>query len=141
MLVPAIAAVGLLAGCAGSGVELEGPGFEALGLTGSKKKSEPKVPERAPLLMPPDRARLPEPRQSTASAPPQNWPNDPGEVQKAEASEAKRRDQAYRDSGNFDPKADVDEFEKLMDPMERRPGVFGGESLGDKNRDAKGYGN
>ena len=140
-LLPAIVAAGLLAGCAGGGVELEGPGFESLGLTGKKKKGEPKVPDRAPLLMPPDRARLPQPRQSTAAAPPQNWPNDPGDVQKAEAAEAKRIDQAYRDSGNFDPKADIDEFEKLMDPMERRPGVFGGDGLGDKNRDAKSYGN
>ncbi len=140
-LVPAFAAVALLAGCAG-GVELEGPGFDRLGLTSKKNKGEPKVPDRAPLLLPPDRARLPEPQQQTATAPPQNWPTDPEDVQKAEAAEKDRKQKVYQDKGNFDPKADIDEFEKLMDPMERKPGIFGeGQALGRKYRDSRNYGN
>lgn len=137
--VPVIVVPALLLGCAG-GVELEGPGFEALGLTSSKEKGEPKVPDRAPLLLPPDRARLPEPQQSTASAPPQNWPTDPEEVRKAEASAAERKQKEYEDKGNYDPKADIDEFEKLMDPMERKKGIFGqGQILGRKYRDPGEY--
>lgn len=141
-LAPALAVAVLMAGCAGGGVELEGPGFEALGLTSKKNKTEPKVPDRAPLLLPPDRARLPEPQTETAAAPPQNWPTDPEEFQKAEKAEAERKKKEYQDKGNFDPKADIDEFEKLMDPMERKPGVFGrGQALGPKNRDGRNYGN
>ena len=139
-LVPAFTAAALLAGCTG-GVDLEGPGLDRLGLT-SKKKGEPKVPDRAPLLLPPDRARLPEPQQQTANAPPQNWPTDAQEVQKAEAQEERRKKKEYEDKGNFDPKADIDEFEKLMDPMERKPGIFGqGRLLGRKYRDPGDFGN
>ncbi|MDA7947335.1 MAG: hypothetical protein MPJ78_07645 [Hyphomicrobiaceae bacterium] len=141
IVVPTLAVAALLAGCAGDGVELQGPGFEALGLT-SKKKAEPKVPDRAPLLLPPDRARLPEPQQATAAAPPQNWPTDAQEVQKAEAQEKLRKQKEYQDKGNYDPKADIDEFEKLMDPLERQPGIFGrGRLLGKKYRDARDFEN
>ncbi len=140
-LVPAVAAAALLAGCAG-GVELDGPGFDRLGLTGKKNKKEPTVPDRAPLLLPPDRARLPAPQQETANSAPQNWPTDAQEVQKAEAQEEFRKKKEYEDKGNFDPKADIDEFEKLMDPMERKPGIFGkGRLLGRKYRDPGKYEN
>lgn len=138
---PAIAVLALLAGCAG-GVELEGPGFDALGLTSKKSKGEAKVPDRAPLLLPPDQARLPAPQQATASAPPQNWPTDPDTLRKTEAEEKARKEKEYQDKGNFDPKSDIDEFEKLMDPMERKKGIFGeGQALGRKYRDPGKYEN
>ncbi len=123
LLVPAIAVLAMLGGC-GSGVQLEGPGFEALGLTSKKQKSDKKVPDRAPLLIPPDLARLPAPQQPTASAPPSNWPKDPREVKKAEASVAEKKKRDYQDYGDWSKEADIDEFDKLMDPMERHKDGF-----------------
>lgn len=136
---PALAVLALLGGC-GSGVQLEGPGFEALGITGTKNKGDKKVPDRAPLLIPPDRARLPAPQQSTASAPPQNWPNDPGEILKSKVSDDARKAKEYEDKGDWSKKADIDEFEKLMDPALRKKGVFSkNKKLGDRYRDFNEY--
>ncbi len=140
LLVPAIAVLAMLGGC-GSGVQLEGPGFEALGLTSKKQNSDKKVPDRAPLLIPPDRARLPAPQEPVASAPPPNWPNDPGDIQKTEAIAAAKKKKEYEESGDWSKKADIDEFEKLMDPMKRREGILSKKPLGDRNRDFKNYGN
>jgi len=139
-LVTAFVVATLLGGCAG--VELEGPGFDALGLTGKKKKTEAKVPDRAPLLIPPNLAQLPQPQQSTASAAPQNWPTDPESQLKAEKTQAEKKKKDYADKGDWSKNADIDEFEKLMDPMERQPGIFssGGE-LSDKYRDTGKYEN
>ncbi|GBE42110.1 hypothetical protein BMS3Bbin10_00167 [bacterium BMS3Bbin10] len=133
-LLSAFAAVLLLGGCAGGGVEFEGAAFEALGLGGKKKAAEKKVPDRAPLLIPPDRARLPEPAVATAVAAPQNWPNDPDALRKAEASESDKKRKEYEDKGDWSEKADIDEFEKLMDPLQRSRGILGGGLLGDENR-------
>ncbi len=65
----ALSAAIVLAGCSAGDVELNGKLFELAGLTGTGERSAPKVAERAPLVVPPDLARLPEP--GTA--------NDPGE--------------------------------------------------------------
>jgi hypothetical protein len=121
-------------------VSLEGPGFEALGITGSKNKGDKKVPDRAPLLIPPNRARLPAPQQYIASAPPQNWPNDPGDVQRAEASAAAKKQRDYEDHGDWSKKADIDEFEKLMDPLERKKGFLSkGKKVSDEYRDFEDF--
>jgi hypothetical protein len=135
-LVPALTMLAILGGC-GSGVHLEGPGFEALGISGNKNKADKKVPDRAPLLIPPDRARIPEPQQAIAAAPPQNWPVDPGDTLKAEEAEAKRKQTAYEQRGDWSKKADIDEFDKLMDPGLRKKGVFGGNNVSDRYRDYK----
>ncbi len=141
LLLPAFAVLVLLGGC-GGGVQLEGPGFEALGITGNNNKADKKVPDRAPLLIPPDRARLPAPQQSTASVSPQNWPNDPGEILKSEETEAARKQKEYEDKGDWSKKAGIDEFEKLMDPMERRGGILSkNKKLDDQYRDFKEYHN
>lgn len=120
---PALAALVLLGGC-GGGVHLEGPGFEALGITGNKNKADKKVPDRAPLLIPPDRARLPEPQQAIAAAPPQNWPNDPGDTARSREAEEDRKQRQYEDEGDWSKKAGIDEFEKLMDPGLRKKGFL-----------------
>lgn len=139
LLAPAFAVLALVGGC-GSGVQLEGPGFEYLGITGNSNKAEKKVPDRAPLLLPPDRARLPAPRQSTASVSPQNWPNDPGDVRNAEDAEIARKQKEYEDKGDWSDTADIDEFEKLMDPLDRQKGALSrGRSLPDRFRDSKNY--
>jgi hypothetical protein len=138
LLVPAFAVLAFLGGC-GGGIHVEGPGGFELG--SKKQKGDKKVPDRAPLLIPPDRARLPAPQQPVASAPPSNWPKDPGEVKKAEASAAVKKQKEYEDKGDWSKKADIDEFEKLMDPLERSDGVLSRKLLGDRYRDSKNYGN
>lgn len=137
-----VAAAMLLGGC-GGGVSLEGPGFEALGLTGNKNKKDVKVPDRAPLLLPPDRARLPEPQQPTAvAAQQQDWPSDPDLQRKAEEEEVAVKEREYEDYGDWSKNADLDEFEKLMDPAMRSKGIFGkGRALDKKYRDTRDYGN
>ena len=138
-ILPAMAAALTLAGC-GSGVQLEGPGFEALGLTG-KKYVEKKVPDRAPLLIPPDPTRLPEPAAQVATTQPQNWPTDPEATLSAEDSEAARKERIYQEKGDWSKKADIDEFEKVMNPELREKGIFSSKPLSDKNRDFKTYEN
>lgn len=146
-LVTAFAAAALLGGC--GGVQLEGPGFEALGITSNKKNdTEPKVPDRAPLVIPPKRAQLPQPQtqpqpqQATASAQPQNWPTDPESLLKAEKTQAEQKKKDYADKGDWSKNADISEFEKLMDPLDRQPGIFsGGDELSDKYRDTGKYEN
>ena len=138
-LFPALAAAMMAAGC-GSGVQLEGPGFEAFGLK-NKAYVEKKVPDRAPLLIPPDRTRIPEPAPQVANVRPENWPTDPENTLKAEATAAAKKKQAYENKGDWSKKADIDEFEKIMHPEERQRGIFSGKPLGDSNRDFKNYEN
>ena len=135
-LLTAFAAALLLAGC-GGGIDFEGPGFEALGLTSKKQKGDKKVPDRAPLLIPPDRARLPAPLASSATpaAAPQNWPTDPELVLKAEANVAEQKNKDYIDKGDWSKNANVEEFENLMGrEMSRNSGVFGDRELSKKYR-------
>lgn len=140
-IVPAFAAAMILSGCGGGGIELEGPGFQAIGLT-SKKYVEKKVPDRAPLVIPPNRARLPEPAAATRVAAPQNWPRDPEKLLNAEENELEKIKKEYMDKGDWSKKADIDEFEKAMDPMKRQPGILSkGKPLRDEYRDAKKYEN
>ncbi len=135
LLVPVFAVLVLLGGC--EGVHVEGPGFE---LGGKKNNVDKKVPDRAPLLIPPDRVRLPAPQQAIASTPPQNWPTDPGDIQKAEAIAAAKKKKEYEDSGDWSKKADIDEFEKVMDPIERKPGILSkNKKLDDQYRDFREY--
>ena len=57
-------AVALMAfgGCSGEDIQLEGKLFDAVGIgSGSKKKGEPEMAARSPLVMPPSMERLPAP--------------------------------------------------------------------------------
>lgn len=138
-IIPALAAAMTVSAC-GSGIELEGPGFDKIGL-GGKKHVEKQVPDRAPLLIPPNRTNLPEPNSQVAAARPENWPIDPLAVGSAEAFAAWKKKKEYQEKGDWSKTAGIDEFEKLMDPMERSKGVFSGKPLSDKNRDFKTYEN
>jgi len=132
---------GLLAAC-GGGVHLEGPGFEQLGLTSNKNKGDTKVPDRAPLLLPPDRAALPEPvtNQQAAANPQANWPNDPDLILKSDAVEADKKQREYEDNGDWSKNAGIDEFEKLLDPALRRKGALSkGKTVDRQYRDDKNY--
>ncbi len=129
-----MAAVLALAGC-GDRVEFHGKIFEAAGLTNTPKTAPKDVPTRAPLVMPPNN-NLPPPGEQTAAVAP-NWPNDPNQQIKQAEAERQRKLQEYYDKGDWSGKGGIDEFNKLMDSMERRPGLFGGEKVKDAYRDGQ----
>src|SRR5262245_19922641 len=88
----------LLGGCA-DGIELNGKVFDLLGVSPAAleaSRREPKLAERAPLVLPPSANRLPDP----GSAPPPandqaNWPADPEQRKLAAAQERERLHLAY----------------------------------------------
>ena len=98
----------LLSACA-DGLDLNGKVFDMMGISSSAldaKRAEPKVAERAPLVMPPDVSRLPEPGSGQppptamlASAQPASsptaWPDDPEARKAREAQERERLHLAY----------------------------------------------
>jgi hypothetical protein len=95
-------ALGLAAvasGCANGDVELNGKLFDAIGISSaaqSAAKREPQLAARAPLVMPPDQTRLPEPGGvETAAINDQNWPVDPDQKKQLAAAERDRLHQEY----------------------------------------------
>jgi len=93
-----LAAMLAVGGCA-DGVELNGKIFDALGVSPAAlaaSRREPKLAERAPLVMPPDARRLPDPDSGQAPATQQTaWPSDPDQRKLAAAEERERLHQAY----------------------------------------------
>src|SRR5262245_60011249 len=88
----------LLGGCA-HGIELKGKVFDLLGGSPAGPEASPreaKLAERAPLVMPPDAKRLPDPGSAPATATDQaNWPTDPEQRKLAAAQERERLHLAY----------------------------------------------
>ena len=103
-----------LSGCAdGVGVEVDAPILNAVGLNlSSKKKEDDDLPERTGLVVPPSNQALPAPGTQTAAAAQQNWPNDPDKRKKREAEETAAAKEKYCREGNWDSKANIDEFNK-----------------------------
>jgi hypothetical protein len=87
-----------LSGCA-DGVDLNGKVFDWMGISPAAQEArrfEPKVADRAPLVLPPDVSRLPTPGSETPPAAPQvAWPDDPEQRKVREAKERERLHQAY----------------------------------------------
>ncbi len=105
-----------LPGCGGiDGIELNGKLFDAVGLSSdSFKKTEPKAEARAPLVLPPDGTRLPEPGSiqqpppaSLASA--TDWPMDPEQKKLADAEAKKKAHEDLCKNGNWKENAVKDE--------------------------------
>lgn len=100
-----------IAGCGGGdGVELNGKIFEAVGIAGDPfaKRAEPKTQARAPLVLPPDSSKLPEPgSQQTAGAPittgsvDSAWPRDRDAIKAADADAKKRAKDQHCKDGNW----------------------------------------
>jgi hypothetical protein len=100
-------AVGLvLSGCSeGSGFDLNGRVFDWMGISPAAvaaRRDEPKLADRAPLVLPPDSTRLPVPGSgqttqtaASAAAPTAGWPDDPDQRKVLEAKERERLHQAY----------------------------------------------
>jgi len=122
---PAVAVALLLAGC-GGGVEYNGAIFEALGVTNKPPEGPKDVPTRAPLVLPPS-ASLPEPGPRQTAMAPADWPDDPQLRAEAEQAEEERKRQEYYEKGDWSDERSPADFKKLIDPLERRPGVFGRE--------------
>ena len=94
----AILLAATLAGCSGgdSGVELNGKLFDAVGLSGTAKKSaEPKLAERAPLVPPPRTDALPTPGSGGADASHMAWPDDPDKRKAAAAAAENKKISKY----------------------------------------------
>ena len=111
----------ILSGCAdGVGVELDAPILNAVGLDlGGKKKADDDLPERAGLVVPPSTEALPAPGTQTAAAARQNWPDDPDKRKKREAGEKAAAEEKYCREGNWDNKANIDEFNKNIGVEQR----------------------
>ncbi len=97
--VTALAALSVsLAGCS-DGVDLNGKIFDAMGISPSAQannKRESRVAERAPLVMPPNAQRLPEPGEvQTAAISDPNWPVDPDQKKVLDAAERERLHREY----------------------------------------------
>lgn len=95
---PALASTLLLIGCA-DGIDLNGKVFDWMGVSPAAQEArryEPNVAERAPLVVPPNTARLPEPGSEKAPDLAQMpWPDDPEQRKVREARERERLHQAY----------------------------------------------
>ena len=104
-MLKSLVAVGALAfalgGCA-DGVELNGKIFDAVGLSSAMQgpKPEPKMADRAPLVLPPSTERLPDPNNlqqplQTASINDKSWPMGPEEKAARAAADRAREHAAY----------------------------------------------
>jgi hypothetical protein len=84
------------AGCSADDVELNGKIFDAVGLNQKTKSAEPKMAERAPLVMPPALDRVPEPGtpQEGAAADVAAL-QDPDKVAKTSRAELERQQAEY----------------------------------------------
>lgn len=86
-----------LSGCGGiDGIDLNGKIFDMLGVSAaSQVKTEPKMADRAPLVVPPSVTRLPEPGSGKTEAEAVAALNDPELRKQAAAKERERLHQAY----------------------------------------------
>lgn len=110
-----------LNGCAGSdGVEFNGKIFEMVGLAGDQaQKREPKTQARAPLVLPPDPSRLPEP--GTQPAPlvtgaVAEWPRDRDAAKTQDAATRAAAQKKYCEDGNWKDKAHKKDTEGTQGP-------------------------
>jgi len=93
----AIASTLALSGCGGvDGVEFNGKIFDWMGISSSsQQKAEPRMADRAPLVVPPSVTRLPEPGSGKATFEDVAALNDPELRKQAAAKERERLHQAY----------------------------------------------
>ena len=100
-----------LAGC--GGIEFEGKLFDYAGLTGSSQKGDPRMTERAPLIIPPNTNRLPSPGSPAIAR--ADWPLD-SDVARRQAVAAKEAAESEREIKN-DPTNPYSGKETLLDKM------------------------
>jgi hypothetical protein len=107
-----VALAASVAGCSAGDVELNGKIFDVMGVSAAAKgpSSEPKLAERAPLVLPPDPNKLPPPDATAAPPAPAlqadgSWPTDPDKTRVSAAEDLQRRQQEYCSGGNWKEKA------------------------------------
>jgi hypothetical protein len=109
-----------LKGCASGDVEFNGKIFEMVGLAGDQGGGrDPKTQPRAPLVLPPDRNRLPEP--GAGASPIETganpaWPNDRDARKLADGDARKRAQEQYCRDGNWKQKAHGKDIEAAQGP-------------------------
>jgi hypothetical protein len=119
-LASALAVACLLAGCAGTDIEIDAPILEAAGINlNSKPPPEPDLEERPPLVLPPDTQRLPEPGTRTAAVDQQVWPDDPDQRAKREAELAEQQRREYCERGDWSGQGNIEEFNRSIGRQER----------------------
>jgi len=96
-------------------LELNGKIFDAMGITSSGPKGEPKMAARAPLILPPDDKALPAPGKRGSVA--EVWPDDPDARKKRMAALEKEKSKENCAGGNFKKSQDIDAIEKATDPL------------------------
>jgi hypothetical protein len=109
-----------LSGCA-EGVELNGKLFDWMGISGSAQSSrttEPKMAERAPLVVPPSVTRLPEPGSGKVTSDDVAALNDPEQRKAAAAKERERLHLAYC-------RGEMQWREKALDPNTTNKSPYG----------------
>jgi hypothetical protein len=121
-----------LGGCA-DGVELNGKVFDWMGVSPSAlaaAKREPQLADRAPLVLPPDPNRLPEPG-SGQTPTDLAWPADPEQRKIAQAKERERLHLAYcRGEIQWKERALNKDSSAPLSPYGPCPGIFGGLTSG-----------
>lgn len=107
----------LLAACGTDDVQLNGKIFDAMGVSSksqSEAKVEPKVPQRAPLVIPPTTASLPAPGTGAAvvAAAPQDqaWPTDPDQQQQAALAAKQAEQKEFCEEGKLT--GNIDDFDE-----------------------------
>jgi hypothetical protein len=131
----AVAAALALSACGGEGVQLEGKMFDWMGVSSSAleaRKAEPKMVDRAPLVVPPSVTRLPEP--GTQQQPKDTdlaALKDPDIRKKAAATERERLHLAYcRGEMQWKDKAlDAGKMGANRSPYGPCPGLFSADSM------------
>ncbi|MEO8651731.1 MAG: hypothetical protein ABI391_05455 [Hyphomicrobiaceae bacterium] len=118
-----IAGSALLGGCS-DGVEINSKLLDSMGLSTaalSANRAEPKLAQRAPLVMPPSTQKLPEP--GAAPPPPPDvatngaWPKDKDQERVASAQDKGRQQTAYCRDGNWKERAIDNDFGGTQGPQ------------------------
>lgn len=131
----AVAAALALSACGGEGVQLEGKMFDWMGVSSSAleaRKAEPKMADRAPLVVPPSVTRLPEPgTQQQSKDTDLAALKDPDIRKKAAATERERLHLAYcRGEMQWKDKAlDAGKMGANRSPYGPCPGLFSADSI------------
>lgn len=129
--IAAAAIVGVaLSGCSAGDVELNGRLLDAVGIStaalGAKGK-EPQVAQRAPLVIPPDQTRVPEPG-SVPVPPPvfadQSWPADRDQQKVADAAQKQQKQKEYCRDGNWRERAMGDDIAASKGPYGTCDSIF-----------------
>jgi hypothetical protein len=105
-----------VAGCSMDDVQLNGGIFDAVGLNDTKKSGDPKLAERAPLVVPPSLDRLPAP----GEAPPPTQIagiNDPDAAKQKSREELEKQQAEYCEKNYDDPMRRGEEVSMVEGPL------------------------